>query len=168
MFPLCGISRRHALFAVIEAAAIEKDCISNPWALALRRGVEWSMPRPVMALVRKNGAGKSIDEVLTGDTPGCRPLLWSGKDDLHTAQTQEAGIGIIHQELNLIPSVDDTLKELPWPRVHINRLAKSTGSRCMPKPTSYCIAKLNTSSTSQKNWWAIPSIGDQWEIRQKC
>ncbi|WP_241573943.1 ribose ABC transporter ATP-binding protein RbsA [Rosenbergiella nectarea] len=60
----------------------------------------------VMALVGENGAGKStMMKIMTGiyqkDAGTC---LWLGKETVFTGpkQSQEAGIGIIHQELNLI------------------------------------------------------------------
>ena len=61
----------------------------------------------VMALVGENGAGKStMMKVLTGIyTRDAGSLLWLGKETTFNGpkSSQEAGIGIIHQELNLIP-----------------------------------------------------------------
>lgn len=63
----------------------------------------------VMALVGENGAGKStMMKIMTGiyqkDAGICH---WLGKETVFTGpkQSQEAGIGIIHQELNLIGSL---------------------------------------------------------------
>lgn len=60
----------------------------------------------VMALVGENGAGKStMMKIMTGiyqkDAGTCQ---WLGKETVFSGpkQSQEAGIGIIHQELNLI------------------------------------------------------------------
>ncbi len=61
----------------------------------------------VMALVGENGAGKStMMKVLTGIyTRDAGSLLWLGKETTFNGKIlQEAGIGIIHQELNLILS----------------------------------------------------------------
>lgn len=61
-----------------------------------------------MALVGENGAGKStMMKVLTGIYQrDAGSLLWLGKETTFTGpkSSQEAGIGIIHQELNLIRS----------------------------------------------------------------
>ncbi len=93
----------------------------------------------VMALVGENGAGKStMMKVLTGIyTRDAGSLLWLGKETTFNGpkSSQEAGIGIIHQELNLIPQL--TIAEnIFLGREFVNRFGKSTGSRCMPKPTS--------------------------------
>lgn len=62
----------------------------------------------VMALVGENGAGKStMMKVLTGIYQrDAGSLLWLGKETTFNGpkSSQEAGIGIIHQELNLIRS----------------------------------------------------------------
>lgn len=59
-----------------------------------------------MALVGENGAGKStMMKVLTGIyTRDAGSLLWLGKETTFNGpkSSQEAGIGIIHGELNLI------------------------------------------------------------------
>ena len=63
----------------------------------------------VMALVGENGAGKStMMKVLTGIyTRDAGSLLWLGQETTFNGpkSSQEAGIGIIHQELNLIPQL---------------------------------------------------------------
>ena len=63
----------------------------------------------VMALVGENGAGKStMMKVLTGIYQrDAGSLLWLGKETTFNGpkSSQEAGIGIIHQELNLIPQL---------------------------------------------------------------
>ncbi len=60
----------------------------------------------VMALVGENGAGKStMMKVLTGIYQyDAGTLRWLGKETRFSGPkaSQEAGIGIIHQELNLI------------------------------------------------------------------
>ncbi|CRX82603.1 D-ribose transporter ATP-binding protein [Yersinia enterocolitica] len=66
-------------------------------------------PGRVMALVGENGAGKStMMKVLTGiynKDAGSQHFL--GKEVVFNGpkESQEAGIGIIHQELNLIPQL---------------------------------------------------------------
>lgn len=66
-------------------------------------------PGRVMALVGENGAGKStMMKVLTGiysKDAGSQHFL--GKEVVFNGpkDSQEAGIGIIHQELNLIPQL---------------------------------------------------------------
>ncbi|MBA0180898.1 ribose ABC transporter ATP-binding protein RbsA [Pectobacterium carotovorum] len=66
-------------------------------------------PGKVMALVGENGAGKStMMKVLTGiyrKDAGCIHFLGQEVDFSGPKASQEAGIGIIHQELNLIPQL---------------------------------------------------------------
>ncbi len=66
-------------------------------------------PGRVMALVGENGAGKStMMKVLTGIyTKDAGSLLWLGKETSFKGPkySEQAGIGIIHQELNLIPQL---------------------------------------------------------------
>lgn len=81
----------------------------------------------VMALVGENGAGKStMMKVLTGIyTRDAGSLLWLGKETTFNGpkSSQEAGIGIIHQELNLIPQL--TIAEnIFLGREFVNRFGK--------------------------------------------
>lgn len=66
-------------------------------------------PGKVMALVGENGAGKStLMKIMTGIyTKDAGSLHYLGKQIEFTnpKQSEEAGIGIIHQELNLIPQL---------------------------------------------------------------
>jgi len=66
-------------------------------------------PGRVMALLGENGAGKStLMKVLTGIySKDAGSILYQDKDVSFTGpkQSQEAGISIIHQELNLIPGL---------------------------------------------------------------
>ncbi|WP_117072776.1 ATP-binding cassette domain-containing protein, partial [Klebsiella pneumoniae] len=66
-------------------------------------------PGRVMALVGENGAGKStMMKVLTGIyKKDAGQILFLGQERQFTGpkSSQEAGIGIIHQELNLIPEL---------------------------------------------------------------
>ena len=84
-------------------------------------------PGRVMALVGENGAGKStMMKVLTGIyTRDAGALLWLGKETTFNGpkSSQEAGIGIIHQELNLIPQL--TIAEnIFLGREFVNRFGK--------------------------------------------
>ncbi|WP_152967387.1 ATP-binding cassette domain-containing protein, partial [Enterobacter cloacae] len=81
----------------------------------------------VMALVGENGAGKStMMKVLTGIYQrDAGSLLWLGKETTFSGPkaSQEAGIGIIHQELNLIPQL--TIAEnIFLGREFVNRFGK--------------------------------------------
>jgi ribose transport system ATP-binding protein len=80
-----------------------------------------------MALVGENGAGKStMMKVLTGIYQrDAGSLLWLGQETTFTGpkSSQEAGIGIIHQELNLIPQL--TIAEnIFLGREFVNRFGK--------------------------------------------
>ena len=90
--------------ALLQLKGIDK---AFPGVKALSGAALNVYPGRVMALVGENGAGKStMMKVLTGIyTRDAGTLLWLGKETTFTGpkSSQEAGIGIIHQELNLIP-----------------------------------------------------------------
>lgn len=92
--------------AILQLAEIEK---AFPGVKALDKASLNVYPGRVMALMGENGAGKStLMKVLTGiytmDTGSIsyqgKPVAFKGPRD-----SQEAGISIIHQELNLIPEL---------------------------------------------------------------
>ncbi|MWL74021.1 ATP-binding cassette domain-containing protein, partial [Escherichia coli] len=90
-----------------EILRTEGLCKYFPGVKALD-GVDFSLRRgEIMALLGENGAGKStMMKVLTGIYQrDAGSLLWLGQETTFTGpkSSQEAGIGIIHQELNLIP-----------------------------------------------------------------
>ncbi len=91
---------------LLQLKDIEK---SFPGVKALNGASLAVYPGRVMALVGENGAGKStMMKVLTGIyTRDAGSLLWLGKETCFSGPkaSQEAGIGIIHQELNLIPQL---------------------------------------------------------------
>lgn len=90
----------------------------------------------VMALMGENGAGKStLMKVLTGIySKDCGTIEYLGrevsfKDPKHS---QEAGISIIHQELNLVGNL--TIAENIFSDENLPLLgARLTGTKCMPK-----------------------------------
>ncbi len=91
---------------ILQLEGIEK---SFPGVKALD-GVNLSVtPGRVMALVGENGAGKStLMKVLTGIyTRDAGRLVYQGEEITFPGprHSQEAGIGIIHQELNLLPEL---------------------------------------------------------------
>ncbi|HCD6380439.1 ribose ABC transporter ATP-binding protein RbsA [Klebsiella pneumoniae] len=116
----------------------------------------------VMALAGENGAGKStMMKVLTGIyTRDAGSLLWLGKETTFNGpkSSQEAGIGIIHQELNLIPQL--TIAEnIFLGREFVNRFGKIDWKQ-MYAEADKLLAKLNLRFTSQKLVGDL-SIGDQ-------
>ena len=116
----------------------------------------------VIGLVGPNGAGKStMMKVLTGIyTRDAGTLLWLGKETTFTGpkSSQEAGIGIIHQELNLIPQL--TIAEnIFLGREFVNRFGKIDWKQ-MYAEADKLLAKLNLRFTSQKLVGDL-SIGDQ-------
>ena len=116
----------------------------------------------VMALVGENGAGKStMMKVLTGIyTRDAGSLLWLGKEITFNGpkSSQEAGIGIIHQELNLIPQL--TIAEnIFLGREFVNRFGKIDW-KTMYAEADKLLAKLNLRFNSQKLVGDL-SIGDQ-------
>ncbi|MDE9467430.1 ribose ABC transporter ATP-binding protein RbsA [Xenorhabdus bovienii] len=91
---------------LLELKEIDK---AFPGVKALSGAVLRVYPGKVMALVGENGAGKStMMKVLTGIyTKDAGSIHYLGKNMVFSGpkSSQEAGIGIIHQELNLIPQL---------------------------------------------------------------
>ncbi len=116
----------------------------------------------VMALVGENGAGKStMMKVLTGIYQrDAGSLLWLGKETTFSGPkaSQEAGIGIIHQELNLIPQL--TIAEnIFLGREFVNRFGKIDW-KTMYAEADKLLAKLNLRFKSHRLVGEL-SIGDQ-------
>ncbi|HAT7515467.1 TPA: ATP-binding cassette domain-containing protein [Kluyvera ascorbata] len=116
----------------------------------------------VMALVGENGAGKStMMKVLTGIyARDAGSLLWLGKETTFNGpkSSQEAGIGIIHQELNLIPQL--TIAEnIFLGREFVNRFGKIDWKK-MYAEADILLAKLNLRFKSDRLVGDL-SIGDQ-------
>ncbi|BDH47762.1 ribose import ATP-binding protein RbsA [Salmonella enterica subsp. enterica serovar Choleraesuis] len=92
--------------ALLELKGIDK---SFPGVKALSGAALNVYPGRVMALVGENGAGKStMMKVLTGIySKDAGSLRWLGNEVSFSGprDSQAAGIGIIHQELNLIPQL---------------------------------------------------------------
>jgi ribose transport system ATP-binding protein len=114
-----------------------------------------------MALVGENGAGKStMMKVLTGIyTRDAGSLLWLGKETTFTGpkSSQEAGIGIIHQELNLIPQL--TIAENIFiGREFVNRFGKIDWKKMYAEADK--LLKLNLRFKSDRLVGEL-SIGDQ-------
>jgi len=110
--------------ALLQLKGIDK---AFPGVKALSGAALNVYPGRVMALVGENGAGKStMMKVLTGIyTRDAGSLLWLGKETTFNGpkSSQEAGIGIIHQELNLIPQL--TIAEnIFLGREFVNRFGK--------------------------------------------
>ncbi|OTA16004.1 galactose/methyl galaxtoside transporter ATP-binding protein [Xenorhabdus vietnamensis] len=91
---------------LLELKGIDK---SFPGVKALSGAVLRVYPGKVMALVGENGAGKStMMKVLTGIyTKDAGTIRYLGQNVAFSGpkSSQESGIGIIHQELNLIPQL---------------------------------------------------------------
>lgn len=91
---------------LLQLSGIEK---SFPGVKALSGASLSVYPGRVMALVGENGAGKStMMKVITGIyTCDVGSLKWLGEETAFSGPkaSQDAGIGIIHQELNLIPQL---------------------------------------------------------------
>ncbi|CAI1075458.1 ribose ABC transporter ATP-binding protein RbsA [Serratia ficaria] len=119
-------------------------------------------PGKVMALVGENGAGKStMMKVLTGiyqKDAGSQSFL--GKEVVFNGpkDSQDAGIGIIHQELNLIPQL--TIAEnIFLGREFVNRFGRIDWKR-MYAEADRLLARLNLRYSSHRPVGEL-SIGDQ-------
>jgi ribose transport system ATP-binding protein len=115
-----------------------------------------------MALVGENGAGKStMMKVLTGIySKDAGSLLWLGKETAFSGPkaSQEAGIGIIHQELNLIPQLS-IAENIFLGREFVGRFGKIDWKK-MYREADKLLAKLNLRYTSERLVGEL-SIGDQ-------
>ena len=141
---------------LLQLKGIEK---SFPGGKALNGASLAVYPGRVMALVGENGAGKStMMKVLTGIyTMDAGSLQWLGEAVAFSGPkaSQEAGIGIIHQELNLIPQLS-VAENIFLGREFVTGLAVSTGKRCIARQ-SRCLSVL-TCVSAATNWWAISQL----------
>ncbi len=116
----------------------------------------------VMALVGENGAGKStLMKVLTGIyTRDAGSLLWLGQETTFSGPkaSQEAGIGIIHQELNLIPQLS-IAENIFLGREFVSHFGKIDWKK-MYAEADKLLAKLNLRFNSRRLVGEL-SIGDQ-------
>ncbi|PWC19403.1 ribose ABC transporter ATP-binding protein RbsA [Brenneria corticis] len=119
-------------------------------------------PGKVMALVGENGAGKStMMKVLTGiynKDAGSVRFLGNEVDFSGPKASQEAGIGIIHQELNLIPQL--TIAEnIFLGREFTNRFGRIDWKK-MYQEADKLLKRLNLRYDSRRTVAEL-SIGDQ-------
>ncbi|QXB59083.1 ribose ABC transporter ATP-binding protein RbsA [Pantoea agglomerans] len=116
----------------------------------------------VMALVGENGAGKStMMKVLTGIYQyDAGTLRWLGKETRFSGPkaSQEAGIGIIHQELNLIPQLT-VAENIFLGREYVSRFGRIQWPR-MYAEADALLKRLNLRFNSHKLVGDL-SIGDQ-------
>lgn len=119
-------------------------------------------PGRVMALVGENGAGKStMMKVLTGIyTKDAGQLLWLGKETQFKGprHSEQAGIGIIHQELNLIPQLS-IAENIFLGREFVGRFG-NIDWKAMYREADRLLARLNLRFTSERLVGDL-SIGDQ-------
>ncbi|WP_350307164.1 ribose ABC transporter ATP-binding protein RbsA [Photorhabdus viridis] len=146
----------------LELKGISK---SFPGVKALSGAALRVYPGKVMALVGENGAGKStMMKVLTGIyTKDTGTIHYLGKEVIFSdpKSSQDAGIGIIHQELNLIPQL--TIAEnIFLGREFVNKFGAIDWKK-MYQEADRLLKKLNLSYSSH---WQVAelSIGDQQMI----
>ncbi|MCT8349458.1 ribose ABC transporter ATP-binding protein RbsA [Photorhabdus temperata] len=146
----------------LELKGISK---SFPGVKALSGAALRVYPGKVMALVGENGAGKStMMKVLTGIyTKDTGTIHYLGKEVIFSdpKSSQDAGIGIIHQELNLIPQL--TIAEnIFLGREFVNKFGAIDWKK-MYQEADRLLKKLNLSYSSH---WRVAelSIGDQQMI----
>lgn len=144
---------------VLELKGIGK---SFPGVKALSDAALRVYPGKVMALVGENGAGKStMMKVLTGIyTRDTGMIRYLGKDVTFSSpkSSQEAGIGIIHQELNLIPQL--TIAEnIFLGREFVNKFGTIDWKK-MYQEADRLLRKLNLSYSSHQRVTEL-SIGEQ-------
>ncbi|WP_343463785.1 ribose ABC transporter ATP-binding protein RbsA [Pantoea sp.] len=144
---------------LLQLKGIEK---SFPGVKALNGASLAVYPGRVMALVGENGAGKStMMKVLTGIyTMDAGSLQWLGKEVTFSGPkaSQEAGIGIIHQELNLIPQLT-VAENIFLGREAVNRFGRIQWKK-MYADADALLKRLNLRFSSHKLVGEL-SIGDQ-------
>lgn len=144
---------------LLQLKGIEK---SFPGVKALNGASLAVYPGRVMALVGENGAGKStMMKVLTGIyTMDAGSLQWLGEPVAFSGPkaSQEAGIGIIHQELNLIPQLS-VAENIFLGREFVNRFGRIDWKK-MHREAEALLKRLNLRFSSHKLVGDL-SIGDQ-------
>ena len=144
---------------LLQLKGIEK---SFPGVKALNGASLAVYPGRVMALVGENGAGKStMMKVLTGIySMDAGSLQWLGKDVAFSGPkaSQEAGIGIIHQELNLIQQLT-VAENIFLGRECVNRFGRIEWKK-MYAEADALLKRLNLRFDSHKLVGDL-SIGDQ-------
>lgn len=144
---------------LLQLKGIDK---SFPGVKALSGAAISVYPGKVMALVGENGAGKStMMKVLTGiyrKDAGSHTFLGQEVTFNGPKESQDAGIGIIHQELNLIPEL--TIAEnIFLGREFVNRFCRIDWQR-MYAEADKLLARLNLRQSSRCLVGEL-SIGDQ-------
>lgn len=144
---------------LLQLKGIDK---SFPGVKALSGAALSVYPGRVMALVGENGAGKStMMKVLTGIyARDAGSLKWLGKETTFDSPkaSQAAGIGIIHQELNLIPQLS-VAENIFLGRECINRFGCIQWKK-MHRQAERLMKRLNLRFSSDKRVDDL-SIGDQ-------
>ncbi|MFS2221438.1 ribose ABC transporter ATP-binding protein RbsA [Pantoea sp. B65] len=144
---------------LLQLTGIDK---SFPGVKALSGAALAVYPGRVMALVGENGAGKStMMKVLTGIySRDAGSLQWLGNETSFSGPkaSQEAGIGIIHQELNLIPQLS-IAENIFLGREFVNRFGRIEWKK-MYSAADALLQRLNLRFNSHKLVGDL-SIGDQ-------
>lgn len=144
---------------LLQLKGIDK---SFPGVKALSGAALTVYPGRVMALVGENGAGKStMMKVMTGIYKSdAGSLHWLGQPVSFNGPkaSQEAGIGIIHQELNLIPQLS-IAENIFLGREFVNRFGCIQWKK-MHEEADRLLKRLNLRYSSHKLVGDL-SIGDQ-------
>ncbi|WP_109850292.1 ribose ABC transporter ATP-binding protein RbsA [Proteus sp. CA142267] len=144
---------------LLELKDIDK---SFPGVKALSGATLRIYPSRVMALVGENGAGKStLMKVLTGIyKKDAGEVIYQGESCAFNGpkSSQEAGIGIIHQELNLIPEL--TIAENIFLGREFTRAFGAIDWKKMYAEADKLLARLNLAYSSHRLVSEL-SIGDQ-------
>lgn len=144
---------------LLELKDIDK---SFPGVKALSGATLRIYPGRVMALVGENGAGKStLMKVLTGIyKKDAGEVIYQGESCAFNGpkSSQEAGIGIIHQELNLIPEL--TIAENIFLGREFTRAFGAINWKKMYAEADKLLARLNLAYSSHRLVSEL-SIGDQ-------
>ncbi|GAD88915.1 ribose ABC transporter ATP-binding protein [Vibrio halioticoli NBRC 102217] len=145
--------------ATLQLANIEK---SFPGVKALDKASLNVYPGQVMALIGENGAGKStLMKVLTGiHNKDSGSITYEGSTVAFKGpkDSQEAGISIIHQELNLIPELS-IAENIFLGREFTSKLGRIQWSK-MYHESDLLLRRLNVQHSSKKLLGEL-SLGEQ-------
>ncbi len=145
--------------AILELNAIEK---AFPGVKALDKATLNVYPGRVMALMGENGAGKStLMKVLTGIySMDAGHIKYQGKEVSFNGprNSQQAGISIIHQELNLIPEIS-IAENIFLGREITNKFGRILWEQMYQK-ADQLLARLNVKHSAKTLLGAL-SLGEQ-------
>ncbi len=138
-------------------------------ATALERGRFRLLPGEIHGLIGENGAGKStLMKILSGVHPPDEGELTLRGEVVRFRSPADAkahGIGMIYQELSLMPALTVAENVFLGRQPLTTRAGSSTGSGCGSKPPSNCASSASTSMSPSGS--GKLSLGDSTACRDR-